>query len=144
MSSAGGHDPLDRPRAATTLLLARIVYAFNWYNIGAVLSFVGTAFSATTFELGIVLGAFLIGAGIFLIPAGLAAMRWGNRTVSLFALVLMGAFSLASAVAPNWIVLAALRFGAGAGAAFFFAPALGLIASYYPSGEQGPIIGLFN
>ena len=144
MSSGGGVDPRDRPRAATTLLLARIVYAFNWYNIGAVLPFVQRAYSASTFELGVVLGAFLVGAGVFQIPAGLAAMRWGNRAVSLFALVLMGVFSLASAASPNWVVLAVTRFGAGAGAAFFFSPALGLIASYYPTGEQGPIIGLFN
>ena len=144
MSRPDGIDPHDRPRAAATLLLARIVYAFNWYNIGAVLPFVRTGLSASTFELGIIVGAFLVGAGIFQIPAGLAAMRWGNRTVSLFALFLMGACSLASALSPNWIVLAILRFGAGAGAAFFFSPALGLIASYYPTGEQGPIIGLFN
>ncbi len=144
MNPGGGIDPRERPRAASTLLLARIVYAFNWYNIGAVLPFIGHSLSASTFELGIVLGAFLVGAGIFQIPAGLAAMRWGNRSVSLFALFLMGAFSLASAFSPNWIVLAVMRFGAGAGAAFFFSPALGLIASYYPTGEQGPMIGLFN
>lgn len=90
------------------------------------------------------MGAFLAGAGIFQVPAGLAALRWGNRTVSIGALGLMGVFCLASAFSPNWVVLAALRFGAGAGAAFFFAPALGLVASYYPAGTRGPIIGLYN
>ncbi len=139
--------PLDRTRrreAATTLLLARIVYAFNWYNIGGLSVPLAATIGVTTFEFGVVLGAFLIGAGLFQVPAGLAALRWGNRATSLFALVLMGGFSLASAFSPNWIVLAAFRFGAGAGAAFFFAPALGLIASYYPSGSRGPIIGLYN
>lgn len=120
------------------------MYAFNWYNVGAVLPLVGSALGATTPELGIVLGAFLAGAGVFQVPAGLAALRWGNRTVSIFALALMAVFCIASAFSPNWIVLALLRFGAGAGAAFFFAPALGLVASYYPAGTRGPIIGLFN
>jgi len=64
--------------------------------------------------------------------------------VSIAALGVMGVFGLASAFSPNWVVLAALRFGAGAGAAFFFAPALGLVASYYPAGTRGPIIGLYN
>ncbi len=64
--------------------------------------------------------------------------------MSLAALVVMGAFALASAFSPDWYVLAALRFGAGAGAAFFFAPALGLVAAYYPAGTRGPIIGLYN
>jgi MFS family permease len=91
-----------------------------------------------------VLGAFLAGASLFQLPAGIATLRWGNRPVSIAALGLMGLFCLASAFSPNWIVLAALRFGAGAGAAFFFAPALGLIASYYPAGSRGPIVGWYN
>lgn len=90
------------------------------------------------------LGSFLAGAGVFQLPAGFAALRWGNRTVSIAALAIMGIFCLASAFSPNWIVLAILRFGAGAGAAFFFAPALGLVASYYPVGSRGPIVGLYN
>jgi len=137
-------DPTARRAASSTLLFARAIYAFNWYNVGAVLPLVGSALGATTVDLGIVLGAFLAGAGIFQVPAGMAALRWGNRNVTLASLFLMGGFCLASAFSPNWIVLALLRFGAGAGAAFFFAPALGLVASYYPAGTRGPIIGLYN
>ncbi len=120
------------------------MYAFNWYNVGAVLPLIGTGLGIGTARLGIALGAFLAGAGIFQLPAGLAAIRWGNRRVCLSALAVMGAFAVASAFSPDWIVLAGLRFGAGAGAAFFFAPALGLVASYYPEGRRGPVIGLYN
>jgi MFS family permease len=91
-----------------------------------------------------VLGSFLIGAALFQLPAGLASLRWGNRRVALVALAVMGAFALGSAFSPDWYVLAALRFGVGAGAAFFFAPALGLVTAYYPAGARGPIIGLYN
>ncbi len=133
-----------RSSAVGILFLARTVYAFNWYNIGALATLLEPAFGIGDAEFGIVLGMFLLGAGIFQVPAGLAAMRWGNRKVSIVALVVMGGFTLASAASPNWIVLAGLRFGAGAGAALFFAPALGLIASYFPEGSRGPIIGLYN
>jgi MFS family permease len=109
-----------------------------------VLPLIGAGLGIGTVRLGIVLGAFLAGAGVFQLPAGLAALRWGNRRVCLVALVIMGAFALASAFSPDWMVLAVLRFGAGAGAAFFFAPALGLVASYYPAGKRGPVIGLYN
>jgi MFS family permease len=137
-------DPSARRAAASLLVLARMVYAFNWYNVGAVLPLVGTGLGASTGQLGIVLGAFLVGAGIFQVPAGLLAMRWGYRSTSIFALALMGAFCLASAFSPDWVILAALRFGAGAGAAFFFAPALGLVSSYYATGSRGPVIGIYN
>lgn len=134
----------DRRAAAGMLVLARIVYAFNWYNVGAVLPLIGGGLHASTFQLGIVLGSFLVGAGLFQVPAGFLAMRWGYRTTSIFALGVMGAFGVASAFSPDWIVLAVLRFGAGAGAAFFFAPALGLVSSYYPTGSRGPVIGIYN
>ena len=136
--------PSDRGVAAVLLIIGRIVYAFNWYNVGAVLPLLSKGLDANTAELGVVLGAFLVGAGVFQVPAGLIAMRWGYRTTSIFALALMGSFSLASAFSPDWVVLAVLRFGAGAGAAFFFAPALGLVSSYYPVGSRGPVIGLYN
>jgi MFS family permease len=95
-------------------------------------------------QFGIVLGAFLVGAGLFQIPAGLAALRWGSRRVSLAALLVMGTFALASGFSPNWYVLVACRFGVGAGAALFFAPALGLVAAYFPRGSRGPVIGIYN
>ncbi|MGI0130026.1 MAG: MFS transporter, partial [Thermoplasmata archaeon] len=87
-----------------TLFMARAVYAFNWYNVGAVLPLIGSGLRIDTAQLGIVLGSFLAGAAIFQIPSGLASLRWGNRTVSLSALAMMGVFSLASAVAPDWYV----------------------------------------
>ena len=133
-----------RRRVAGTLFAARAVYAFNWYNVGAVLPLIGATFRVGPVELGLVLGAFLVGVGIFQIPAGFASIRYGSRNVSLFALTLMGAAGVASAFSPDILVLALLRGLAGVGAAFFFSPALSLIASYYSSGERGPIIGWYN
>jgi MFS family permease len=126
------------------LFLVRIVYAFNWYNIGAVLPLIALTLSASPAQLGIVLGTFLIGVGIFQVPAGLAAVRWGSRRVSLAGVAVFGVAGVATAFAPSWEALALLRFVGGVGAAFFFSPALSLIASYYPPGERGPVIGFYN
>lgn len=136
--------PGQRGRAASALFATRVVYAFNWYDVGAVLPLVGRSLSAGPVALGIVLGAFLVGVGLFQLPAGLVAVRFGSRVTCLAGLVVMGTAAAASGLAPNWPALAAIRFVAGIGAAFFFAPALSLIASYYPAGQRGPIIGLYN
>ncbi|HEV2428997.1 MAG TPA: MFS transporter, partial [Thermoplasmata archaeon] len=138
-SSSAGRGP-----AAAALVAARIVYAFNWYNVGAVLPLIGRSLGAGTAALGIVLGAFLVGVSIFQVPAGLASARYGPRRVSLAGIGLFGSAGVASAFAPTWESLAALRFLGGVGAAFFFSPALSLIASYYPGSRRGPLIGLFN
>jgi MFS family permease len=133
-----------RGSAVAALFVARVVYAYNWYNVGAVLPLIGTGLNAGPAELGIVLGAFLIGVSLFQVPAGLASVRFGPRRVSIAGIALLGVSGLASAFAPNWPTLAALRFVGGAGAAFFFSPALGLIAAYFPPSHRGPAIGLFN
>jgi MFS family permease len=91
-----------------------------------------------------VLGAFLVGVGAFQIPAGVLDLRWGSRRTALFGLVVMGFAGIASAFSSQILELILLRFLAGAGAAFFFSPALSLVASYFPPGERGPIIGLYN
>jgi MFS transporter, ACDE family, multidrug resistance protein len=137
-------DPRRRTAAAWTLLLARAVYAYNWYDVGGVLPLIGTHFAIGTVPRGIVLASFLAGAAVFQLPAGIVSMRWGTRSTSIVALGGMGAFALASGFSPDWIVLALLRFGAGAGAAFFFAPALGLVTTYYPTGKRGFMIGAYN
>lgn len=56
----------------------------------------------------------------------------------------MGSAGVLSAFAPTWEWLALARFAAGTGAAFFFSPGLSLISSYYPPGQRGPLIGLYN
>jgi MFS family permease len=130
--------------ALGTLFFARAVYAFNWYDIGAVLPLVRRGWGTGSTELVIVLAVFLLGTGIFQLPAGFVAMRLGNRSTAITGLAVMSTFTLLSAFSPNWLFLAATRFGAGAGAAFFFAPALGLATSYYPAGTRGPVLGIFN
>ncbi|MCI4350493.1 MAG: MFS transporter [Thermoplasmata archaeon] len=136
--------PGRRTRPAAALFVARVVYAFNWYNVGAVLPLIGSTLGATTAELGLVLGLFLLGVGVFQVPAGLAAIRWDAKRVSLAGLGTMSVCCILSAFAPTWEWLAAARFMAGVGAAFFFSPALSLIASYYPPGVRGPVVGLYN
>ncbi|HUI38216.1 MAG TPA: MFS transporter [Thermoplasmata archaeon] len=136
--------PGRRSAAVSALVAARIVYAFNWYNVGAVLPIIGSSLHASTPELGLVLGAFLVGVAIFQIPAGLASVRYGPRRVSLAGIALFGSAGIVSAFAPSWPWLALLRFVGGIGAAFFFSPALSLIAAYFPPARRGPIVGLYN
>lgn len=133
-----------RSRIAGTLFAARLVYAYNWYAIGAVLPLIQASLRVGPAALGVVLGAFLVGVGIFQLPAGIVALRFGSRAASILGLACMGAAALASGFSPNLQVLIGTRFIAGVGAAFFFAPGLSLITRYYPAGQRGPAIGLYN
>ncbi len=136
--------PNSRLTPAMALFAARVVYAFNWYNVGAVGVLIEVSLHLDAAAFGLVLGAFLVGVGLFQIPAGLLDLVWGARRTALFGLAVMGGAALASAFSRDLLDLVVLRFLAGVGAAFFFSPALSLVASYFPPGQRGPIIGLYN
>jgi predicted MFS family arabinose efflux permease len=131
-------------RATVILIALRVGYAYNWFDVGPALVPIGSAFGVGPAEWGLLVAAFLVGAGLLQVPAGLLARRFGPRAVSLWGVGLLAAAGTASAFSPNFLVLLALRLAAGFGAALFFSPAIGLVASLYPSGRRGLPVGTFS
>ncbi|MEM0128565.1 MAG: MFS transporter [Thermoplasmata archaeon] len=139
--------PLDRRarRRATTLMIAvRAGYAYNWFTIGPALPAIGLAYGVGPVEWGYLVGAFLVAAGLLQVPAGMLSRRWGSRRTALTGAALLGLASLASPLAPSFDGLLLLRAAAGAGAALFFSPAIGLVGSLYAEGERGLPVGTFS
>lgn len=131
-------------RATVVLILLRVGYAYNWFDTGPALPSIGATFAVGPAQLGLLVASFLVGAGLLQVPAGLLSLRYGARTVSLAGVALLAAASAASAAAPTFATLVALRLLAGAGAALFFSPAIGLVASLYPAGRRGLPVGTFT
>jgi predicted MFS family arabinose efflux permease len=136
--------PRDANRATVLLVALRVGYAYNWFAIGPALPAIGLAFGVGPAGWGLLVAAFLVGAGLFQVPAGFLARRYGARVVSLVGVGLLAVGAGASAGAPNFPALLALRLIAGIGAAFFFSPAIGLVASLYPEGRRGVPVGGFS
>ncbi len=131
-------------RATGALIALRVGYAYNWFSIGPALPAIGSTFSVGPADWGLLLAAFLVGAGLLQVPAGFLARRYGARSVSLAGVALLALTSLASAFAPSFPALVGLRLGAGVGAALFFSPAIGLVGSLYRPGAQGLPVGTFS
>jgi len=132
-------------RRSTVLLIAlRIGYAYNWFDTGPALPAIGATFGVGPAQLGLLVAMFLVGAGLLQVPAGFLALRYGARNVSIAGVALLATTGLASAFAPTFVVLLALRLAAGVGAALFFSPAIGLVASLYPQGRRGLPVGTFS
>jgi predicted MFS family arabinose efflux permease len=131
-------------RATALLVALRVGYAYNWFAIGPALPAIGLAFGVGPADWGILVAAFLVGAGLFQVPAGLVARRFGARIVSLVGVALLAGGALASAWAPDFLALVILRTLAGVGAGLFFSPAIGLVASLYPEGHRGVPVGGFS
>ena len=142
-----GVPPLDHrtaTRATIALIAMRVGYAYNWYDVGPALPSIGSAFAVGPAAWGVLLAAFLVGAGLLQVPAGFLARRYGARAVSLAGVGILAVSGAACGFAPSFPVLLGLRLVAGVGAALFFSPAIGLVASLYPPGHRGVPVGVFS
>jgi MFS family permease len=136
--------PRAAVRATWALVALRIGYAYNWFDVGPALPSIGTTFAVGPAEWGLLAAAFLVGAGLLQVPAGFLARRYGARSVSLAGVGLLALSAAACGAAPSFPVLFVLRLVAGVGAALFFSPAIGLVASLYPPGQRGLPVGGFS
>ncbi len=137
--------PRSVVRRATAVLIAlRVGYAYNWFSIGPALPSIGTQFDVGPAEWGLLVATFLVGAGLFQVPAGFLSRAYGARRISLAGVGLLAVSAIGSAVAPSFPILVGARLAAGVGAALFFSPAIGLVASLYPPGRRGLPVGTFS
>lgn len=141
-----GRPPTPRSvaRATWVLVAIRAGYAYNWFDIGPALPGIGATFHIGPAQFGLLVGAFLAGAGALQVPAGLLGRRYGNRPVALAGAIVLAVFGLASGLAPSFVALLAFRVAAGAGAGLFFSPAISLVAGMYPEGGRGLAVGGFS
>lgn len=75
--------------------------------------------------------------------AGAVSDRWGRRPMMVAAMFLAGLFSLATAVAPDWTTLLALRFATGVALAGVPAVAMAYVAEEVDAGSVGSAMGLY-
>jgi MFS family permease len=134
---------LSGQRAVVALVAARIVYAINWLNIGAIFYLMSTDLNSGVSGLGTLTSSFYLGVGIMQVPGGILAAKWGpKRTVSTGILVSSLAV-LGTSISSAILQVAILRFIVGAGMALVFAPSV-VIMTRFLGGKSGTGVGLIN
>ncbi len=127
-----------------SIIAMRIVYSLNWFNISPALSLIAQDLRVDLPALGVLTSSFLLGAGIFQVPAGILAARWGPRNSALLGMVILSLSAIGEGLSTSLAMIAASRFMLGLGAAFFFAPAIGVLTPLFKEEEKGLVIGLYN
>jgi MFS family permease len=127
-----------------SLLIARIIYAINWFNIGSLFPFISKEFNQDVSYLGQLSGFFLLGIGLFQIPGGLFATKYGSRRSAILGILLSSVAVIISSVTTQIAVFVILRFIVGLGMAFFFSAGVTLITTYLGKRSEGTGIGLLN
>jgi len=136
---------LDRYKVATLcLLLARVVYTINWFNIASIFYLIASDFGTNIAILGIISASFLIGVGLFQVPAGIIAAKIGARKIAIYGIMIASSAALVTGLASDTAQIILLRFIVGIGMACFFGPSVILISKYLGKESEGLGIGLLN
>ena len=127
-----------------SLILSRAAYAINWYNIAAVFAFIAVDFGQNVSGLGVLTASFYIGLGLFQIPGGIVAAKFGPRKTAIYGMLVSSAAAALTAFTFQFYQLVLLRFLVGVGMALFFGPGVTLIAKAFRGESQGLGVGVFN
>ena len=130
--------------ATFSLLLARIIYTVNWFNIASIFYLIALDFKEDIAMLGIISASFLIGVGLFQVPAGIIAAKYGLRNIAIYGIMIASTAALVTGLVSGTIQISILRFLIGIGMACFFGPSVMLISKYLGKDSEGLGIGLLN
>ena len=130
--------------ATFSLLLARIIYTVNWFNIASIFYLIALDFKEDIAMLGIISASFLIGVGLFQVPAGIIAAKYGLRNIAIYGIMIASTAALVTGLVSGTMQISILRFLIGIGMACFFGPSVMLISKYLGKESEGLGIGLLN
>jgi len=134
---------LSEQRAVVSLIAARIVYAINWLNIGAIFYLMSTDLNSGVSGLGTLASSFYLGVGTMQVPGGILAAKWGPKRTVVLGIFVSSSAVLGTSVATAIVQAAILRFVVGAGMALVFAPSV-VLATRFLGGKSGTGVGLIN
>lgn len=134
----------NRWQVLGSVISSRTVYSLNWYNFAPALPLIGIDLGIDTFGLALITSSFLIGAGLFQVPAGFIAAHWGNKNTSQLGMLVLSISAIAEGLSPSFPYLLLSRLMLGVGASLFFSPAIGVLTPLFREQEEGFVIGLYN
>lgn len=131
-------------RALGSIIFARIVYALNWLNVGAIFYLMESDLKSDVSGLGLLTGSFYLGIGVSQVPGGVLAARWGPKRVVVIGIFLYSLSALVISTMTTVLEIAILRFLVGVGMAFVFAPGVVMVTRLLRGERSGMGVGLFN
>ena len=131
-------------KAVISLMLARIFYTVNWFNVPAIFIFIAVDFDEDISVLGLITASFLIGVGLFQVIAGILSAKYSPRKIAILGIAIASTAVFFSAFSMDLLSIAVLRFIVGLGMAFFFGPSVILISGYMGKQSEGLGMGLLN
>ena len=142
-------DPAQTPRPnherlLPTLLIPAFVSLLAVSSVNVILPAVSHSLSAGTAGLQLVVSGYALVFGVVLVPAGRAGDVMGRGRLFVIGMLLFGAGSLASGLAPDVVTLNLARVVMGIGSGLLNPQVTGMIQQYYSGEARGRAFGLFG
>jgi MFS family permease len=131
-------------KPVSSIIFARIVYTINWFNIASIFYIIALDFKENISGLGLITASFLIGVGLFQVPAGILASKYHPQKIAIFGIFLASSATILIVMCTDLLQIALLRFVVGIGMACFFGPSVILISKFLGKGSEGLGIGFLN
>ena len=134
----------DHKRLLPTLLIPAFITLLAVSSVNVILPAVSHSLSAGTAGLQLVVSGYALVFGVVLVPAGRAGDVMGRGRLFVIGMLLFGAGSLASGLAPDVVTLNLARVVMGVGSGLLNPQVTGMIQQYYSGEARGRAFGLFG
>jgi MFS family permease len=134
----------NRARITAVILATVAVAQLNWYNLPAIFPLLGVQLGLDVSQLALIGSAFIVGVGLFQVPAGILAAKIGLKRTVFSGAVVASVCSLLVGTSSELYSIAALRLLAGMGVALVYAPGMMLIVRHVRESAQSLSIGLYS
>ena len=136
--------PPNHERLLPTLLIPAFITLLAVSSVNVILPAVSHSLSAGTAGLQLVVSGYALVFGVVLVPAGRAGDVMGRGRLFVIGMLLFGAGSLASGLAPDVVTLNLARVVMGIGSGLLNPQVTGMIQQYYSGEARGRAFGLFG
>jgi predicted MFS family arabinose efflux permease len=145
---ASNHPAAPAARAWSVLVILCFVYVINFLDrqlLSILAKPIQDELGVTDGQLGLISGLyFALFYCLLAIPVGWIADRTNRAKLLSVACALWSAATMACGLSANYAQLAAARMAVGVGEAGGVPPSYAIISDYFPSGQRGTALGIFN
>ena len=125
------------------LFVVRLTMAFQFQSVAAIAPLLGTQFSVSLADIGVLIGLYLTPGIALALPGGAIGQRFGDKRTVLGALMLMLIGNLAMALSDSWTGQIAGRLVAGAGGVLLNVQMTKMVADWFAGKAIATAMAIF-
>jgi EmrB/QacA subfamily drug resistance transporter len=136
--------PDIRKTALFIAILAGFLTPFDLSAVNIALPSIGHEFAMDAIEMGWIATAYLLAAGVFLVPFGRIADIYGRKKIFTAGLLIftLASFLMIFSISTEMIIL--VRVLQGFGSALIFGTAVAILSTVTPPAERGKALGIYT